>query len=180
MSQDSPLLALAPELRNDIYRHVLVSDAAIDIGSESSATQPSILQTCRQIREEAESIYYHENIFAATASPYGMGNYLRVHGWLCKIGAARCAMMANLRLNLGPSKYNQSSGPDAMCKQRRSTIWDYARRWVRHLAGSGVPLSAIHFKAPSEIKTLTDAFRATWWEAGERALQERLAGNGRS
>lgn len=178
MSQDSPLLALAPELRNKIYRLVLVSDAAIDIGSESSPTPPRLLGTCRQIRHEATSIYYHENTFAATDSTSCGDNYTRAVSWFCKIGSTRCAMMADMRLHLEIEQDFEKYGPEWLEDGTRSMLREAARASVHLLDAAGLPLSAIHFEAPSEIVTLSDAIRATWAEAGERDVQERVAANG--
>jgi len=60
------IFALPAELRNQIYRQVLVEDQ-ITMTPEGAAPltpPPTLLQTCRRIREEAASIYFEENTFA--------------------------------------------------------------------------------------------------------------------
>ncbi|KAK4498049.1 hypothetical protein PRZ48_010705 [Zasmidium cellare] len=66
------LFRLSAELRNRIYRDVLVEDDEIPIdtrgdpegaGTADRFAQPGVLRTCRQIRSEAASIYYLENQF---------------------------------------------------------------------------------------------------------------------
>lgn len=55
-------LELAPELRNRIYRFVLVSPRDIHLEREARV-EPALLRTTRQLRDEAASIYYSENLF---------------------------------------------------------------------------------------------------------------------
>ena len=56
------LLGLPGELRNRIYRYVLVSDETIHIDPDCFQ-QPALLRTCTQVRNETSSIYYKENDF---------------------------------------------------------------------------------------------------------------------
>jgi len=59
----SHFLQLPPELRNTIYRHVLIAkDPIIDI--DPFLKQPPLLQTCRQTRSEALKLWYLSNHFA--------------------------------------------------------------------------------------------------------------------
>lgn len=56
------LFKLPAELRNQVYRLVLVGDEVFDINS--NATPPldhPLLKTCRLVRAEARKIYYEEN-----------------------------------------------------------------------------------------------------------------------
>ena len=55
----SRLLCLPAELRNTIYRYTLLEPLAINIRVGRQA--PPLLQTCRQVRKEAVSIYWTEN-----------------------------------------------------------------------------------------------------------------------
>lgn len=71
------LLSLPPELRNRIWRFVLVKASAIDVFAVSTATErgriykyaqvshdyPHLLGVSRQIRDQAKAIYFEENIF---------------------------------------------------------------------------------------------------------------------
>ena len=56
------LLDLPPEMRNRIWREVLVSPDRIQI-DDSHYQQPALLNCCWQISDEACSIYYGENHF---------------------------------------------------------------------------------------------------------------------
>lgn len=59
------LLTLPGELRNVIYRLVLLSDKRIKI-DKTHRKMPSLLRTCQQIYAEARSIYFGENSFQVT------------------------------------------------------------------------------------------------------------------
>jgi hypothetical protein len=67
--KQGPLLALPPELRNDIYELVF-SDLVIDFTqtNTTTATSTSLLRTCTQIRNEALNIFYHKTTFWAQSS----------------------------------------------------------------------------------------------------------------
>ena len=56
---------LPPEIRNMIYRLVLVEDHSIAIRSEAASLppDPALLHVDRQTRREASAIYYRENSF---------------------------------------------------------------------------------------------------------------------
>jgi hypothetical protein len=56
-------LDLPPELRNTIYRFSLVGTEDIIINDCNKPQSPSLLPTCRQIRQEAMEIYYQESEF---------------------------------------------------------------------------------------------------------------------
>ena len=58
----SKLLAIPGEIRNQIYRLVIVSDTKIRITS-TPIPEPALLKTCQAIRREAIAVYYHENKF---------------------------------------------------------------------------------------------------------------------
>lgn len=61
---DSALLQLPGELRNRIYRLVLCQEKQIIVTRLNwSSHQPALLQTNRQIRNEAIGVFYHGNAF---------------------------------------------------------------------------------------------------------------------
>lgn len=63
-STASPLLSLPPELRNRIYRYVLVTRKKIRIKKVSQLpAEPPLLRTCRLVRQEARAIWHCENVF---------------------------------------------------------------------------------------------------------------------
>ena len=61
------------EIRNEIYRLVLVFSRAVSI-EPSIHGQRSLLQTCQQIHEEATMIYYNQNAFFISSCLTGIHN----------------------------------------------------------------------------------------------------------
>lgn len=61
----SPLNKLPAELRNSIYRMVLVDESPVKVNKKSVLERTALLHTCAQIREEAKGIFY-ENAFHIT------------------------------------------------------------------------------------------------------------------
>ncbi|KAF7189270.1 hypothetical protein HII31_09423 [Pseudocercospora fuligena] len=64
-TQASRLLSLPAELRNNIYRNALISKSRIAIRDAAGDVfdPPALLSVCRQISEEAASIFWAENSF---------------------------------------------------------------------------------------------------------------------
>lgn len=77
-TQHSHLLDLPPELRNRIYREVLLKTDSIQVTGQGYE-RPSLLTTCRQIRSEGLSIFYHENSFSILMSDYDISVW---HKWI--------------------------------------------------------------------------------------------------
>ena len=78
--QECRLLSLAPEIRNRIYRYVLVEDEDSDIIIDSDhalPAHPSLLHTCRQIRHEASEIYFAENVFVVRIHTYDARAFIK-------------------------------------------------------------------------------------------------------
>ena len=64
IKQDSPLLNLPGELRNRIYRYVVVSSKPVILGQGmASAHRPILALVCRQLYKEVSSIHFEENKF---------------------------------------------------------------------------------------------------------------------
>ncbi|KAI7285434.1 hypothetical protein KC345_g1719 [Hortaea werneckii] len=70
-TQDSRLLALSPELRNIIYEEVLVDTNNIDIPKDGKLVRPPLLKVCRQVAEEASTLFYGLNRFKSTNNRLG-------------------------------------------------------------------------------------------------------------
>ncbi|KAK4549867.1 hypothetical protein LTR36_005168 [Oleoguttula mirabilis] len=73
------LLTLAPELRNRIYRASLVQGTMTIRSADSKVvlpTEPGLLQTCRQIRDESLEIFYQENTFRFEIEENNAENYI--------------------------------------------------------------------------------------------------------
>lgn len=72
----SAFLRLPAELRNCIYRHVLLDDGHIRINRHSKPAQPGILQGSKQCRKESADIYYQENAFAFRINNFDAALYI--------------------------------------------------------------------------------------------------------
>ena len=103
MSQPSPFLDLPPELRNAIYREVLISDESIEANLTFRGANPGLgmrlglLQICRQIRDEAHDIFWSENKFRFTVPNYtgrSVDNLLRI------MDCRKAGLVSNLTIEL--------------------------------------------------------------------------------
>ncbi|KAK3704631.1 hypothetical protein LTR37_013730 [Vermiconidia calcicola] len=63
--QSSPFFKLASEIRNDVYRLCLTSELPVDV-AKGMVDRTILLRVCKQIRREAESIFYGENTLRIT------------------------------------------------------------------------------------------------------------------
>ncbi|KAK4610749.1 hypothetical protein CLAFUW4_13990 [Fulvia fulva] len=78
-------LKIAGELRNRIYREVLLQPAPIDYG-DKGYIRPALLNTCKAIRSEALKIYYYENSFHTDVWAYNASGMYRFRTSLEPIG----------------------------------------------------------------------------------------------
>jgi len=68
MTEPSRFLALPAEMRNRIYRALLVADEPIEANCSNIKACIALLRTSKQIRAEATAIFYAENKSVATVS----------------------------------------------------------------------------------------------------------------
>ena len=71
------LLSVPPEIRNIIYRIVLVEGKIHGGTFEQLSPQPALLQVNRQVRQEALSIFYRENQFVWHILDYRAKEYIK-------------------------------------------------------------------------------------------------------
>lgn len=74
------LLQLPAELRNAIYRYILVQPDPIDIPNNFANhgyQEPALLTTCKEIRKEAIAIFHMENVFDVEVSDFEIVNVLK-------------------------------------------------------------------------------------------------------
>ncbi|KAK1063095.1 hypothetical protein LTR12_017342 [Friedmanniomyces endolithicus] len=64
--QTSRLLTLPAEIRNSIYDLILVREGRKRVLAPALPYDPALLRTCRQIRQEAQGIFLHQNTFYIT------------------------------------------------------------------------------------------------------------------
>ena len=72
----SRFLSLPAELRNEIYRLVLVEDKRLNI-KKDLPTQPGLLRACRQTRQEGLDIYLQDNYFVFYINHFDASTYLQ-------------------------------------------------------------------------------------------------------
>ena len=92
--EDSPLLDLIPELRNNIYHLVLApeEDQAVNITFKEINRRTALLRTCSQIRSEATQIFYASNSFAIK----DVLGYRAETDWFIKLAAANAKLIPKI------------------------------------------------------------------------------------
>jgi hypothetical protein len=88
--QSAPLLNLPAEIRNQIYSEVLVSNNTVHCDVSILPSLIQFLHVCRQIRGEAESIFWGENTFYAILENTVPN---RIEEWVTTIGHRRASMI---------------------------------------------------------------------------------------
>lgn len=121
--QNSRLLDLPPELRNQIYRHVLHEPNKIVIPTHGPIpTEPGLVRTCREIRAESLLIYYQENKFEFEVRSFDISTYLhwcmqskirrrRVRVW-CRVFGVKAGFWPDLKMWLKATFMCQARGWD--------------------------------------------------------------------
>ncbi|KAM0715513.1 hypothetical protein Q7P37_009011 [Cladosporium fusiforme] len=133
-SQPGSALCMLPgELRNQIYRYVLVHGEGDPANSyelshnSSPLLDPPLLQTCRQIRAEAHKIFWKENEFEVTILNCGIINFLNWHK------AAKSHQSASLILSLRFTRPALGDHDDGTAGPWvwYDAAWDNLMEWVR-------------------------------------------------
>ena len=97
------LLGLPAELRNRIYTLALVNDETFDITERHRTNvdrvEPGLLATCRQVRDEALSIFYGGNTFAGAH-----GDSKLVHAFLKHLPPAKLQLLKQVRRTIIDSR----------------------------------------------------------------------------
>lgn len=101
------LLGLPGELRNRIYRLVVVEDERIEMTPidpylvlDIKYKLPGIIHASRQLREEARSIYFGENSFAVHIIPRQLTTYLDRLKLLDLKNSANCQPICSMIWNI--------------------------------------------------------------------------------
>ena len=166
----SPLLELPRELRDLIYREVLVGEektvALIDCAGKAQA-EPSLLRTCQQIREEAKNVYYVNNTFTLPLRPYQdellLGKMLAwAEGWPTRVFA--------LVPNLVFLDCDNNCAGDV-----RTTYKQRIRFWINLLllcTGKGVVVDGWIWKGPSWFEVQETPFMSNYPPKKARSVIE--------
>lgn len=170
--ESSPLKNISLELRNQIWRDVLVApESTVDIAGKTSPDEPGLLAVCCQIRTEATGVYYSENIFRVQSISGSLpALFLKSKNlvfWLRCIGQKRASMITKLLIATvgnGIPKHEQDFVEQAMQAMRGSSLCEddfasVARRTTEALLARGVQLQAIDMAAPGlDVKEVVSWF----------------------
>lgn len=156
-TQSSPLLDLPPEMRNLIYREVLIQDGPIEISSSEEdikaiTSMIQLLHVCGQVRKEAHDIFWSENTFRITARDL---EFCRAIDWLKSVGYDRVALITKVELKVQPI---ESSDPTSMLHnltQYNSISLDYKKTsyFIRALVVLFVSVPSIKIKEPPTLES---------------------------
>ena len=115
----SPLFRLPKKVRHKIYAHVVAYKNPISIHKHSTngalledrdaglllttwRFTPPLLQTCRQIQDEAAPVFYSSNIFFATIRDADVSEII---SWLQETSPAYLSLVKHLIFNIEPSSF---------------------------------------------------------------------------
>ena len=160
------LLSLPSELRIQISRYVVVNEQRISV-SKTDCTQPALLRTCRQIREECLKIFYGENHFDIYL--YDLEYDLSTAHW-CRNGV---------------------EGQHRHWHYRGLWKWSNLKNWLQRRHAE--PLNLVsrphntdvdrHYRTVASLFNIVDTMKAHPWEEVEKVLEEvrfvSIAGHGK-
>ncbi|KAI9707621.1 MAG: hypothetical protein M1836_000582 [Candelina mexicana] len=95
-----PFLRLPPELRNKVYRCLLVSTKTFTVGLRFGSFDTSLLSVNKQIHEEASGIFYEENIFRIPQSVFIGPPIIEQLRDLYRLPPSRLRQLRNLNLEI--------------------------------------------------------------------------------
>ena len=146
----SPLALLPGELRNTIYTHILINSYPIDITYPTTAREPGLLTTCRQIRHEVSAMYYSENSFLLHHNidrPVDLS-------WACALGFERASMVRRFLVAAGKSSKKTFVGQAGTkaddSDPKRDFRGKYFEDFVTRLAWWGVRLESVEIVSSEE------------------------------
>lgn len=95
---ESRLTKLPAELRNQVYRYVVVSEEAINITRPPIRAHTALLQVCKQMRTEATKMFYSENTFRV---PEGHVKSVDLTSWITSVvGKDNATFISSLKIAL--------------------------------------------------------------------------------
>lgn len=182
--ESSPLLTLPPELRNSIYRMVIVFPQSIRFGT--SEGKPALLATCKQIHNESVQIFWAENTFEATYLDTDRCHLLQR---LNSLGQAKCSSICKLQLSwmvtaAETEEFRKTSDRDQTVQElildfaRPQAAYEgLARDFITLLLESGVRLQCLDFDCCSvrkrvHVDSTIDRRKVLWDVVMEKALRK--------
>ncbi|KAI6860594.1 hypothetical protein KC338_g6905 [Hortaea werneckii] len=154
------LLTIPGELRNVIYRLVLVSEERIKV-DKRHRKMPPLLRTCQLVYAEARSIYFGENSFQVTVRH--LRPIISRHHWLL---VSRTKMRVDLNINLigkfdwenlmsWLSRYHRSKGAYLGCFRGRDSV----RRRLDHVTFAFKIVHGMFKTKWQGVRTVLDEYR---------------------
>lgn len=128
------LLGWPAELRNRIYTLALVNDDTFDITERHRANvdrlEPGLLATCREVRDEALSIFYGSNTFAGAN-----GDSNLVHTFLKHLPAAKLKLLKQVRRTIIDNRvlWGGPEWPDEATQVIRRCARGYSVRYRQNI-----------------------------------------------
>lgn len=176
VSQPCHLLALSPELRNQIYYLALVEPTPLHLNNPSptekpggdrhyspTAVQPSLLRTCRQIRSESLPVFYGNNAFQI------YGGYLLIARWWKALSERDQGFIKDIRRITESGPWN-SEEPAVLAANRLETMLEDAGAVIHR----GV-LRASFWKDSRVEEKQTGAPKSRMWaNADGHVIEERM------
>ena len=101
-NKSTSFLKLPGEIRNHIYRALLVAESGISIRSHPRASNFGICLVNRQIRQETVPIFYSENVFREEI--VDRGDYFSAERWFRNLHPANAALLRHLSLRFDKVK----------------------------------------------------------------------------
>lgn len=143
---------LPPELRNRIYEEVLSSapDPIVVRWCDPKCSSPSLLRTCRKIRDEASGFYYGNNTFK-------FAHVDLPTRWVGALGRKHQSMIRAIFLATGP--YGGVRSLDEAKARLDRTLGDWTRR------GFAIPCDAVLVHTTTEDNSM-------FWESQDLNLEE--------
>lgn len=141
-SANLTLLGLPAELRNRVYRFVLVQDEKISITYQGNPKTLGLLGACRQIRYEAVNTYYQENTFKIEVISFDSA---LLRQWLCSNHRADANTIYYnyihesfnwnnledwIKVFCSEETLNARPGKDPHCKDVIGPIFNLVDRWI--------------------------------------------------
>ncbi|KAK3686935.1 hypothetical protein LTR37_019333 [Vermiconidia calcicola] len=118
--EDSHFSRLSPELRNAIYNLALFERRPVAV-SKNFSVEPPLLRVCKQIRQEAELIFYAINDFNAVLALEKdvIEDKLLIH-WLHACSKSKLELINSLTIRVEAPGYDFRAATAGSCDSRRS------------------------------------------------------------
>lgn len=158
----SRLFKLPDKVRNKIYRYVLIKEDAIAVVRSNFQYRTALLKVCRQICNDAATIFYSENAFKTDFAMDQQKERLEdIFSWLAAIGPERAALIERLTVQFTLSEKSKQAVHDIdetiqstfgtrnrMLEREVEDQVDAARDLPRQLGPTSIKMSSVTVVLP--------------------------------